>query len=216
MTENLDTGASGAADARHLLGLVDRRVTTDVAMLSALVTDRDGGPPTFFRALLTAAGLAVPQTDVALLMVWKREQQRAHAAYAAPPRPLPPRLAGQPEEAAGGVAGVLQHHEGGEQGLRSVGALLDGGVLQEVGHGPFVCGHVMTAPSKLGTEIAVRQRCRPRACVVLQDVNHGVQRLLILRRVLLPLTLSRCSVLSRARAYAPRVRNGRVYVKDLV
>jgi hypothetical protein len=48
MTENLDTGASGAADARHLLGLVDRRVTTDVAMLSALVTDRDGGPPTFF------------------------------------------------------------------------------------------------------------------------------------------------------------------------
>jgi hypothetical protein len=95
MTENLDTGPSGAADARHLLGLVDGRVTTDVAMLSALVTDRDGGPPTFFRALLTAAGLAVPQTDVALLMVWKREQQRAHAAYATLPRPLPHRLVPQ-------------------------------------------------------------------------------------------------------------------------
>jgi hypothetical protein len=94
MTENLDTGAP-RADAGHLLGLVDRRVTTDVAMLSALVTGRDGGPAPFFRALLRAAGLAVPQTDLALLMVWKREQQRAHAAYATPPRPLPPRLVPQ-------------------------------------------------------------------------------------------------------------------------
>ncbi|MFK4693638.1 hypothetical protein [Streptomyces pristinaespiralis] len=94
MTEDLDTDATRSVVV-YLLGLVDRRVTTDVAMLSALVTGRDGGPAPFFRALLRAAGLAVPQTDQALLMVWTREQQRAHAAYATTPRPLPPRLVPQ-------------------------------------------------------------------------------------------------------------------------
>lgn len=36
-------------------------------------------------------GFAVRQTDEALLRVWRRAQERAHAAYGNPPRPLPPR-----------------------------------------------------------------------------------------------------------------------------
>ncbi|WP_329362052.1 hypothetical protein [Streptomyces sp. NBC_01483] len=61
-------------------------------MLSAVVDGKKGGPVPFFRDILKAASLAVPQTDEALLMIWRREQERAHAAYANPPRPLPPRL----------------------------------------------------------------------------------------------------------------------------
>ena len=61
-------------------------------MLSAVVVGKKGGPVPFFRDILKAAGLSVPQTDEALLKIWHREQERAHAAYANPPRPLPPRL----------------------------------------------------------------------------------------------------------------------------
>ncbi|MFE4748758.1 hypothetical protein ACFRIB_00430 [Streptomyces mirabilis] len=61
-------------------------------MLSAVVVGKKDGPVPFFRDILKAAGLAVPQTDEAPLKIWRREQERAHAAYANPPRPLPPRL----------------------------------------------------------------------------------------------------------------------------
>ncbi|MFH9980204.1 hypothetical protein ACH4ND_13300 [Streptomyces sp. NPDC017179] len=88
---SLDIRADGTG-ARRLLGLVDRGITPDAPMLSALVTGTDGGPVPFFRAVLRTVGLAVPQTDQALLMVWKREQERAYAAHASPSRPLPPRL----------------------------------------------------------------------------------------------------------------------------
>ncbi len=61
-------------------------------MLSAVVVGKKGSPVPFFRDILKAAGLSVPQTDEALLKIWHREQERAHAAHANPPRPLPPRL----------------------------------------------------------------------------------------------------------------------------
>ncbi|MFF3497303.1 hypothetical protein ACFYWS_38925 [Streptomyces sp. NPDC002795] len=74
------------------LTLIDRKLTADTPMLSALVTTPDGDPVPFFRKLLNQVGLAVPQTDQALAAIWRREQERAHAAYGNPPRPLPPRL----------------------------------------------------------------------------------------------------------------------------
>ncbi|MFE5045157.1 hypothetical protein ACFRAI_02215 [Streptomyces sp. NPDC056637] len=78
--------------ARRMLGEIERRAGTDAPMLSAVVVGKKGGPVPFFRDILKVAGLAVPQTDEALLKIWRREQERAHAAYANPPRPLPPRL----------------------------------------------------------------------------------------------------------------------------
>ncbi|MEV0784619.1 hypothetical protein AB0I52_16960 [Streptomyces sp. NPDC050423] len=87
----LDTGGTGHG-ARHWLIAIDHGVTADVPLLSALVTKADGGPVPFFRDILMAAGLAVPQTDEALLKVWCREQERDYAAYGNPPRELPPRL----------------------------------------------------------------------------------------------------------------------------
>jgi hypothetical protein len=78
--------------ARRMLGEIERGAGTDLPMLSAIVIGKKGGPVPFFRDILKAAGLAVPQTDEALLKIWRREQERAHAAYANPPRPLPPRL----------------------------------------------------------------------------------------------------------------------------
>lgn len=87
----LDTGGTGHG-ARHWLIAIDRGVTADVPLLSALVTGADGGPVPFFRDILMAAGLAVPQTEEVLLKVWRREQERDYAAYGNPPRELPPRL----------------------------------------------------------------------------------------------------------------------------
>jgi hypothetical protein len=81
---------------------VDSKVTPEVPLLSALVTDADGGPVPFFRALLQELGFAVPRTDEVLLKIWRREQERAHAAYANTPRPLSPRLVPKAQEAGGG------------------------------------------------------------------------------------------------------------------
>lgn len=95
----LGEGQAGV-DLQQRLTAVDRRVTSDVPLLSALVTGPDGGPVTFFRDILQAAGLAVPRTDEALVKIWRREQERAHAKHAIPPRPLPARLV--PEASGGG------------------------------------------------------------------------------------------------------------------
>jgi hypothetical protein len=84
--------AAGPLDPRDLLVAVDWKASSGAPLLSALVTRAEGGPVPFFRDALRSAGLAVPQTDEALLAIWRREQERAHAAYAHPPRPLPPRL----------------------------------------------------------------------------------------------------------------------------
>lgn len=83
---------SGTLDVRHVLGAVDREPSPDAPLLSALMTGNTGGPVPFFRDVLRTAGLAVPQTDEALLKIWCREQERAYAAYGTPPRPLSLRL----------------------------------------------------------------------------------------------------------------------------
>ncbi|WP_329494233.1 competence protein CoiA family protein [Kitasatospora herbaricolor] len=61
-------------------------------MLSSLVVSPTGGPPGCARELLDAFGLCVPVTDTALEIIWRREQERVHAAYAVPPRVPPARL----------------------------------------------------------------------------------------------------------------------------
>lgn len=91
MAELEDSGITPAG-LRKWLARIDRGLTADTPMLSALVTTQAGGPVPFFRAVLTQLGLAVPQTDEALMVIWHREQERAHAAYANHPRELPPRL----------------------------------------------------------------------------------------------------------------------------
>ncbi|MFE8947959.1 hypothetical protein [Streptomyces sp. NPDC007856] len=83
---------SGLLSARDVLVAVDRTLAPGVPLLSALVTGAEGGPVAFFRDVLRSAGLAVPQTDEALQAIWLREQEHAHAAYANPSRPVPPRL----------------------------------------------------------------------------------------------------------------------------
>ncbi|MEU4886341.1 MULTISPECIES: hypothetical protein [Streptomyces] len=75
-----------------LLMELDRRATDDAPLLSSLVTDHTGAPLPYFRNILQAAGYEAPRTDEALTLVWRREQERAHAAHAVPPRPLPERL----------------------------------------------------------------------------------------------------------------------------
>jgi hypothetical protein len=77
---------------RRRLQAVDSSVTSEVPLLSSLVTDPNGEPVPFFRKLLGELGFAVPRTDEALSKIWRREQERCHAAYGALPRPLPPRL----------------------------------------------------------------------------------------------------------------------------
>ncbi|UNO39426.1 hypothetical protein [Streptomyces sp. MST-110588] len=71
---------------------VDRKASEDAPFLSALVTDSRGFPLASFRDALRAAGYRVPANKHALRSAWRREQDRAHAAYADPPRPLPARL----------------------------------------------------------------------------------------------------------------------------
>jgi hypothetical protein len=90
----------GTLDVRQVLGAVDREPSPDTPLLSALVTGNTGGPVPFFRDVLRTAGLAVPQTDEALLKIWRREQERAYATYGNPPRPLPPRLVPTASQAA--------------------------------------------------------------------------------------------------------------------
>lgn len=77
---------------QRCLRAVDSKVTSEVPLLSSLVTDSNGEPVRFFRVLLGELGFAVPQTDTALSKIWRREQERCHAAYGTPPRPLPPRI----------------------------------------------------------------------------------------------------------------------------
>ncbi|SEG83178.1 hypothetical protein SAMN05216223_11414 [Actinacidiphila yanglinensis] len=84
---------------RGRLVAVDSKTTRELPLLSALVTDADSRPVPFFRGILQDLGFAVPRTDEALLRIWRREQERAHAAHGNPPRPLLPRLV-PPAEAA--------------------------------------------------------------------------------------------------------------------
>ncbi|MFJ9059242.1 hypothetical protein [Streptomyces sp. NPDC102409] len=79
-------------DLQQRMESLDSQLPHDVPVLSALVLGTDGGPVPFFRDVLGAAGLAVPPTDEELRRVWRREQERAHAAYGNPPREMPPRL----------------------------------------------------------------------------------------------------------------------------
>lgn len=90
----LDAGRA-RPDLQQRMEALDRHIPHDVPVLSALAVGADGGPVPFFRDILKAAGLAVPRTDEALVKIWHREQERAHAAYANPPKELPPRLAPQ-------------------------------------------------------------------------------------------------------------------------
>ncbi|MEV5796608.1 hypothetical protein [Streptomyces collinus] len=87
-------GARTLPDAalRSMLTGMDRDVAPDVPLLTALVTGPDGGPVPFFRQILKDIGFAVPQTDEALTVIWRREQERAYAKYGYPAQPLPPRL----------------------------------------------------------------------------------------------------------------------------
>ncbi|MEU4083107.1 hypothetical protein [Streptomyces aureus] len=87
-------GARTLRDAtlRRMLTDMDRDPAPDVPLLSALATGPDGGPVPFFRQILKDIGLSVPQTDDALMTIWRREQERAHAKYSYPAKPLPPRL----------------------------------------------------------------------------------------------------------------------------
>jgi hypothetical protein len=52
-----------------MLTTIDRKVSPDVPLLSALVTAPEGGPTLFFRKILKGLSLAVPHTDDVLLMV---------------------------------------------------------------------------------------------------------------------------------------------------
>ncbi|MGW3314383.1 hypothetical protein [Streptomyces fungicidicus] len=79
-------------DLSVLLMRIDRAATGSTPLLSSLVTDEDGAPLPYFRDVLRAAGYRAPQTDKALKLAWRREQERAYAAYADPPQPLPERL----------------------------------------------------------------------------------------------------------------------------
>ncbi|WP_405476571.1 hypothetical protein [Streptomyces sp. NBC_00009] len=71
---------------------VDRSVSEDAPFLSALVVSDQGLPLPGFREALRAAGYKVPSSKHALRRAWRREQERAHAAHATPPRRLPGRL----------------------------------------------------------------------------------------------------------------------------
>jgi hypothetical protein len=74
------------------LAALEDRSDGDSPLLSSLVVAPQGGPPAYFRSILREVGLAVPRSNEALLMIWRREQERVYAAYADPPRPLPPRI----------------------------------------------------------------------------------------------------------------------------
>jgi hypothetical protein len=81
-----------AEERRKLLSRIEDRTHSEAPLLSALVVAPGGGPVPYFREILTDMGLAVPRSNEALLRIWLREQERAYAAYANPPRPVPPRL----------------------------------------------------------------------------------------------------------------------------
>ncbi|MEU9050389.1 competence protein CoiA family protein [Streptomyces sp. NPDC048384] len=79
-------------ERRRLLSAIEDGTHDDAPLLSALVVAPGGGPVPYFRGILQDTGLAVPRSDEALLRIWRREQERAYAVYANPPRPLLPRL----------------------------------------------------------------------------------------------------------------------------
>ncbi|MEV8307191.1 competence protein CoiA family protein [Streptomyces flavidovirens] len=86
-------GKNTPQEVRHvLLSQIEDGSNHGAPLLSSLVVAPGGGPPPYFREILKDVGLAVPRSDEALLRIWHREQERAHAAYANPPRPAPPRL----------------------------------------------------------------------------------------------------------------------------
>lgn len=95
----------------RMLTNVDRDLAPDVPLLSALATGPGGGPVPFFRGILKKVGLAVPQADEALMVIWRREQERAHAKYASPAQPLPPRLVPCGLSLRIKVAGLHCHNE---------------------------------------------------------------------------------------------------------
>ncbi|QNP63623.1 competence protein CoiA family protein [Streptomyces genisteinicus] len=66
-------------------------VTDDVPILGALITDREGDPPPQARDLLARLGFVRPISDEVLAIVWREEQQRAHAAHGSTPTEMRPR-----------------------------------------------------------------------------------------------------------------------------
>lgn len=86
-------GKSSPQEVRlKLLSQIEDHSSGDAPLLSSLVMAPGGGPVPYFREILKDVGLAVPRSDEVLMRIWRREQERAHAAYANPPRPVPPRL----------------------------------------------------------------------------------------------------------------------------
>ncbi|MGW4809643.1 hypothetical protein [Kitasatospora sp. NPDC004272] len=74
---------------------------TGAPLLSALVVAPGERPPAYFRLLLGDLGFAVPVSDEVLVRIWRREQERAHAAHAVPPRHVPDRLVPRASEVRG-------------------------------------------------------------------------------------------------------------------
>ncbi|MEV0784621.1 hypothetical protein AB0I52_16970 [Streptomyces sp. NPDC050423] len=92
LVEGVAAESSATVDRGRTLAALERGIASGDPLLSALVTMPDGSPVPYARDVLRSVGLAVPDTDKALEIIWKSEQQRAHAAYALPRRPAPPRL----------------------------------------------------------------------------------------------------------------------------
>ncbi|MFB4195361.1 hypothetical protein [Streptomyces carpaticus] len=86
----VETERALSAEAAEATGVPNPRA--ERPLLCALVTTESGEPPSCFRDILTDLGFERPQTDRGLLLVWRREQERAHAAHATPPRPMLRRL----------------------------------------------------------------------------------------------------------------------------
>ncbi|WP_147268324.1 hypothetical protein [Spongiactinospora rosea] len=82
-TERLCTGA---------LIMIDKESGANGPMLSALVASPHGDARPDFRQVLAELNYEVPQTDIALNYVWRRELERAYAFHAEPPREMPARL----------------------------------------------------------------------------------------------------------------------------
>ncbi|MEU8506456.1 hypothetical protein AB0C40_17370 [Streptomyces brevispora] len=92
LVEGVAAESSATVDRGQTLAALERGIASGDPLLSALVTMPDGSPVPYARDILRAVGLAVPDTDKAVGIIWKSEQQRAHAAYALPRRPVSPRL----------------------------------------------------------------------------------------------------------------------------
>ncbi|MGW0981106.1 hypothetical protein ACWD33_09770 [Streptomyces xiamenensis] len=86
----VETERTLSAEAAEATGVSTPR--SERPLLCALVTTESGEPPSCFRDILTDLGFERPHTDRGLLLVWRREQERAHAAHASPLRPMLRRL----------------------------------------------------------------------------------------------------------------------------